>query len=66
MSDIPDQYGNSALISLLSVFHENRVKTSLSLWFNKTISGYYAMNMLCCKPVLGDNVLHVKDFKKHD
>ena len=46
MSDIPDKYGNLALISSLSVFHEDRVKTLLSQQFNNLTRRYYAVCML--------------------
>ena len=48
MSDI-GKYGNLALMSLLSVLHEDRVKTLLPQQINKLTSCYYAV---CCKPVL--------------
>ena len=44
ISDIPDKYGNLALMSSLSVLHEDRVQTSLSV--NKLTRCYYAMSEL--------------------
>ena len=46
ISDIPDKYGNLALMSSLSVLHEDKVKTSLSQQVNKLTPCYYAMSML--------------------
>ena len=45
ISDIPDKYGNLALMYLLSVLHEDRVKTSLSQQVNKLTLCFYAMSM---------------------
>ena len=39
ISDIPDKYGNLVLMSSLSVFHEDRIKS------NKLTRCYYAMSM---------------------
>ena len=46
MSYIPDQYGNIALMSSLSVLHKDRVKTSLSQQFNKLTRFYNVTNIL--------------------
>ena len=46
MPDIPDQHGNIALMPLLPVLHEDRVKTLLSQQVNKLTRCYYAMSML--------------------
>ena len=46
ISDIPDKYGNLALMSSLSVLQEDRVKASLSQQIKKLTRCYYAMIML--------------------
>ena len=45
MSDIPDKYGNLALMCSLSALQENRVKTSLLQQINKLTRCYYAMSI---------------------
>ena len=45
ISDIPDKDGNLALMYLLSVLHEDRVKTSLSQQVNKLTLCFSAMSM---------------------
>ena len=48
ISDIPDKYGNLALMSSLSVLEKDRVKTSLSQQVKKLTRCYYAMRRLRC------------------
>ena len=46
ISDIPDKYGNQALMPSLSVLQEGKIKTSLSHQVNKLTRCYYATIML--------------------
>ena len=46
ISDIPDKYDNLLLMSLLSVLHEDKIKTLLSQQIKKLTRCYFATSML--------------------